>query len=159
MSVVNDSKPRFDVTLLPRNMREKILPSEERSHDGSQCWDWLGARNSKGYGSVTNGRGGSMLAHRAAYELIVGAIPEGLTVDHLCFNKPCVNTDHMEPVTAEENSRRAAARITHCKSGHPLSGANMRIKRRRDGSSQRECITCARGYSRAHRLRQKLLMA
>lgn len=135
---------QFDVTALPPNMREKVMVNFDRPEtNGSQCWDWLGAQNSKGYGSMTNGRGGSMLTHRKAYEQLVGAIPRGLTIDHLCFNKICVNTDHMEVVTNAENNRRKNARQTHCKQGHELSGANVRIANRKDWP-QRVCVTCQR---------------
>lgn len=71
-----------------------------------ECWVWNGARNRKGYGSVSNGKNGSSLAHRKAYELAIGPIPEGLTIDHLCENKACVRPAHLEPVTRSENSAR-----------------------------------------------------
>lgn len=145
----------FDVTLLPLNMRTKILPSEVHSFNGTQCWDWVGAVNSKGYGSVTNGRGSSVLTHRRAYELLVGDIPAGLTIDHLCLNKVCVNTDHMEVVTRAENNRRAAAMITHCSKGHPLSGDNIYIRHRKQGWTQRVCKTCKNIYLRGWRQKQR----
>lgn len=88
-------------TMLPGRMAAKV-----KVHPISECWTWTGARNPKGYGSVANGRGGSMLAHRKAYEHIVGPIPDGLTIDHLCLNKACVNPAHMEPVTRGENNSR-----------------------------------------------------
>ena len=155
MSSTQDTKPSFDVTLLPLNMREKIFPSEERSFNGTQCWEWIACLNSRGYGLTAGGKKGkSILTHRKAWEVIVGEIPVGLTIDHLCFNKICVNTDHLEVVTGEENTRRAAARITHCRHGHPLSGENLRIKRRRNGRSQRECKTCKAAYQRSYRARR-----
>jgi len=67
------------------------------------CLVWRGGVQSKGYGATTNGRGGTMLAHRAAWEQEHGPIADGLTVDHLCGNKLCVNTEHMELVTPGEN--------------------------------------------------------
>lgn len=136
MSTVNNTRPRFDINLLPRNMREKVLPGT------NGCWDWLGALNSSGYGSMTNGRGSSKLTHRAAYELLVGTIPRPLTIDHLCFNKVCVNTDHMEVVTRSENSKRKLSAQTHCKSGHPLSGENLYLRPRKNGLVYRVCRTC-----------------
>ena len=93
----------FSVSSLPANMQAKVIV-----HPISDCWRWTGARNPKGYGSVANGEGGSKLAHRASYELLVGPIPEGLTIDHLCLNTSCVNPEHMEPVTRSENSARKA---------------------------------------------------
>lgn len=139
---------RFDVTKLPANMREKIMVStDQKLTNGSVCWEWTGALNSKGYGSMTNGRRGSQLTHRYAYELLVGSIPRGLQIDHLCRNKSCLNTDHLEPVTNAENARRAAAVQTHCAQGHPLSGDNLRMKPRRGGRAQRSCITCQRRWT------------
>lgn len=69
----------------------------------SGCWNWQAAKN-QGYGTFRGQR-----AHRWAYEKLVGPIPEGLTIDHLCRNRGCVNPSHMEPVTASENARRATA--------------------------------------------------
>lgn len=103
-------------TMLPGRMSAKV-----KVHPISECWTWTGARNPKGYGSVADGRGGSMLAHRKAYEHLVGPIPEGLTIDHLCLNKSCVNPAHMEPVTrAENNSRQGWAHVRHWVAPEPV---------------------------------------
>jgi hypothetical protein len=126
----------------------------DRTVAAGACLIWQGAVQSRGYGSVTNGMGGTALVHRLAYEQAVGPIPFGLTIDHLCRNKLCVNPDHLEPVTNAENLRRAAAAKTHCKQGHPLSGDNLRIAVRSRGV-QRECIECARAVMRGVRLRAK----
>ncbi len=75
---------------------------------GDGCWDWQGLRV-RGYGVMhctVNSRKTTIRAHRYAYELIVGPIPEGLTIDHLCRNPACVNPAHLEPVTIAENLRR-----------------------------------------------------
>lgn len=93
------------------------------------CWEWPGRLSPKGYGKVggrtaraPNGDLLSTLAHKRAYQLLVGPVPEGLELDHLCRNKPCFNPGHLEPVTTRENCRRAfavrAPRIV-CKHGHP----------------------------------------
>lgn len=133
---------------LPANMLSKIDFTDS-------CWNWTGAVQSRGYGSVTNGKGGTMQAHRRAYMELVGPIPTGLTIDHLCRNKRCVNPDHLEPVTGAENTRRAFALQTHCKHGHPLSGENLRLETRDSGNTYRICITCSRAHKRramaAHR--------
>lgn len=73
------------------------------------CWEWTVSTGSHGYGQfAVGGLGGTMvLAHRYAFELLVGPIPEGLTLDHLCRNKICVNPDHLEPVTLVLNGQRA----------------------------------------------------
>ncbi len=80
------------------------------------CCEWIGAKNADGYGVF-----GGSLAHRYSYETFVGPIPEGLTLDHLCSNPPCINPHHLEPVTNEENVRRAWAAGFYC---------NMWAKRR-----------------------------
>ena len=74
-------------------------------------WLWTTARESEGYG-VLNVDGRLTLAHRFAYELFHGPIPQGLEIDHLCMVKHCVNPDHLEPVTHRENMRRWRASRT-----------------------------------------------
>ena len=73
-----------------------------------ECWIWT-ASTVRGYGTVRLD-GKRRRAHRVSYEMAKGPIPEGLDVDHLCFNPPCVNPDHLEAVTREENLRRRRAR-------------------------------------------------
>lgn len=71
------------------------------------CWEWIGTRYGNGYGQAAIGDGGRInQAHRVVYEALVGPIPEGLELDHLCRNPSCVNPDHLEPVTHAENMRR-----------------------------------------------------
>jgi hypothetical protein len=77
-----------------------------RSLLGDDCWEFQGAIDTYGYGVVQLRQKKTGKAHRAVYEAMVGPIPEGLTIDHLCRTTSCVNPDLMEPVTAEENSRR-----------------------------------------------------
>lgn len=103
----------------------KRVPAEVRFWQkvvkGPDCWEWTGFVT-RGYGYL--GKGGSSdsgtgthLVHRFSYELHVGPIPEGLTIDHLCANTRCVNPAHLEPVTLAENTRRAAARRRARKAG------------------------------------------
>jgi hypothetical protein len=78
----------------------------------SACWIWQRARSGD-YGCIWRNVAGQRrptLAHRLSYEHHVGPIEEGLTIDHLCETKLCVNPDHLEPVSSGENSRRAARR-------------------------------------------------
>jgi hypothetical protein len=70
------------------------------------CLIWLGP-STNGYGRVTGGSRKGQRAHRAAWEIANGPIPEGMTIDHLCRVRLCLNPDHMELVTREENARRA----------------------------------------------------
>lgn len=76
--------------------------------DADGCWPWDSPNPSHGYGQMRVGAR-RIMAHRAAYELLVGPIPDGLELDHLCRNRACVNPTHLEPVTCSENLRRAAA--------------------------------------------------
>lgn len=76
------------------------------------CWTWLGAKTGAGYGAIGAGRrtGGTVYVHRATYLLLVGPIPTGLELDHLCRNRACCNPDHLEPVTRQTNVDRGARR-------------------------------------------------
>lgn len=111
------------------------------------CWLWTGTVYKTGYGGLATRLrltpGGSRLAHRAAYQLLVGPIPEGLHLDHLCRVRRCVNPAHLEPVTPKENARRGlrGALKTHCPHGHPLTAENMTV-RSLDGA--RVCHPCVR---------------
>lgn len=73
------------------------------------CWLWLGSLNNAGYGKLTVRRV-NLYAHRFAHECLVGPVPEGLELDHLCRVRRCVNPDHLEPVTRSENVRRGDSR-------------------------------------------------
>jgi hypothetical protein len=114
------------------------------------CWNWHSV-GSDGYGRIgVNYK--RKLAHRVAYEDFVGAIPDGLQLDHLCFNHRCVNPAHLEPVTGEENRRRAGqaglmdhkSHHTHCKYGHEYTDENTRWT----PQGHRDCRTCGRDKMR-----------
>jgi hypothetical protein len=74
---------------------------------GTPCWIWQRAVQVGGYG-LAYSAGRQRLAHRAYYELHVGPIPDGLTLDHLCRQRNCVNPAHLEPVSQTENTRRGS---------------------------------------------------
>lgn len=134
-------------------LSEKILYSEG-------CWEWNGWHNTKGYACMAvnlhDGCGQKKkFAHRVVYELLIGPIPEGKQLDHLCRNRGCVNPWHLEPVTCKENLMRgethAARNVakTHCPHDHEYTPENT-IIRKSDGSRKcRECnkIAC-RAYER-----------
>lgn len=91
---------------LPAVVPPKLAPRIIVSATG--CWEWQGELNRNGYGRVwVNGR--RLMAHRVAYQLLVGEIPEGLVLDHLCKVRRCCNPDHLEPVTVRENTLRGDA--------------------------------------------------
>ena len=122
--------------------------------DPSTCWPFPSLRPD-GYGAVRM-RGRMMMAHRAMYELLVGPIPEGLTIDHLCRNRGCVNPAHLEPVTRGENVLRgetlaaANAAKTHCHRGHRFDKTNTILTP--DGG--RACRECGRTASREYQRRK-----
>lgn len=114
--------------------------------DASGCWNWTGQKSPKGY-AVTHFKGISTTrAHRVFYMLLVGEVPKGFELDHLCRNRSCVNPDHLEVVTTKVNVLRGIgptainARKTHCIRGHPLSGDNLYTRR----SGKRQCRICIR---------------
>lgn len=135
-----------------------------------ECWPWIAGCLTVGYGSFRY-QNKHHLAHRFAYELLVGPIPAGLTLDHLCHawdascvrgngcrHRRCVNPEHLEAVSREENIRRAGragqaaihAAQTHCHKGHSLQGENLK-RGGRPGS--RTCRQCAIERTRAWRRR------
>jgi len=124
------------------------------TYRGDGCIIWGGATGGGGYGLFTF-EGRLQLAHRVAWMLEKGPIPVGLTLDHLCKTRLCVNTEHLEPVTALENIRRAnvGRRLTRCRKGlHEMSGANIYIWK-----NQRMCRSCFleanRRYGKTYRER------
>jgi hypothetical protein len=110
--------------------------------DPADCWEWTGTRTPDGYGQIRRIHNGSTMgAHRAVYEDRIGPIPDGLHLDHLCRNPPCVNPAHLEPVTNRENGRRGlAAPRSHCPGGHSYAEHGYQ-KTARGGRSCRKCDT------------------
>ncbi len=128
---------------------ESFWARVDRSAGASGCWPWTGRLSKAGYGAI-DWVGHSVVAHRVAYELTVGPVPEGLDLDHLCRNRACANPAHLEPVTSRENTLRSPialpainARMVTCKEGHPL----VRLPNGR----QRWCPICKKNYRRPPR--------
>lgn len=115
------------------------------------CWQWGGTVN-QGYGVFKIARK-MHRAHRLAYEWQVGPIPDGLVIDHMCRNTLCVNPEHLEAVTPEENTRRGLLighfnAPTTCKRGHDWTAHPPYIGRLPNGQPRRTCRLCERDRQR-----------
>jgi hypothetical protein len=143
---------------------DKAGPVPEYRPELGPCWIWTGGLTGAGYGGFAceprkaDGRLSFVCAHRYAYEQVVGPIPDGMFLDHLCRVTQCVNPGHLEPVTMAENFRRGAPSVsainrekTHCIHGHPLSGDNLWIYAK---TGQRHCRTCMRQRTREWKARR-----
>lgn len=129
---------RDEVTTYPGMKPVKAARFWALVERGTDCWLWQGSRDpDEQYGRFT-GEG----AHRIAYRLTKGRIPDGFEVDHLCFVPLCVNPDHLEAVTREENQRRRRAHTTACRRGHPHTPENTYYRHPDHG--QRQCRVCIR---------------
>lgn len=127
------------------------LPFEERlaRHlEVGDCWEWMGALT-KGYGSIRlSNPNRHCLVHRWVWEQLVGAIPEGLELDHLCRNRRCCNPDHLEPVTQKTNQERGAMNWTT----GPCIRSHLPSERRRSKGGQTYCKACRAEYRARRRL-------
>lgn len=122
---------------LAERLRAKVEVDPETG-----CHNWTDKLSANGYGSLSVGgqKGKDFRAHRLAYEEARGPIPAGLTIDHLCRNKRCCNPDHMEAVTAAENTRRGSrCRDTSCcPKGHFWTRETTYYH----GDGKRRCLPC-----------------
>ena len=129
-------------------------PAEERffakvDAEGD-CWVWTAFINECGYGQFGDGE----TAHLWLWRHLVGPVPAGLELDHLCRNRVCVNPDHLQPVPKRVNWLRGFnpmaknARKTHCPRGHAYDGANVLIYTRPSGQTSRYCRACAKERKR-----------
>jgi hypothetical protein len=138
----------FEVRSMDDLAIKRFWSKVNKEADGG-CWEWTGALTSAKYGNVGY-QGKNFSAHRISYTLVIGVIPEGLVLDHLCMNRKCVNPSHLEAVTHRENILRAVTK-THCPHGHLYDEDNTYYPSR--GSSQ--CRTCNRERGRINRARKK----
>ena len=140
------------------------VPTDPYRWDASmgECWEWTAARRGmKGTPAYEYGafrmNGKQMYAHRAGYEIFIGPIAEGLTLDHLCRNSLCVNPAHMEPCAIRENQLRREQMRTHCKNGHEMTESNTKII---EGQPHRRyCRQCIREASRRHAQKKRAKIA
>jgi len=108
----------------------------------------MGGNENSRYSSFPGGVGvGTVYGHRWSYEHFVGPIPDGLELDHLCEIKLCVNPEHLQPVTFEENMRRAGyfkKSDSACRHGHPYTPENIYWSTHKSGKKYRTCKECSK---------------
>lgn len=146
-------------TKLTRNPQDMDAPEVVRffsyvSKDSKRgCWLWTGAKGS-GYDTYGrfNIRGRVHRSHRLAYRLLVGDVPNGYELRHVCDVPACVNPAHLVPSTHAENMADMKAKgrggsrtrgVTHCPKGHPYSGSNLY-----EHKGHRQCRECKRAHWR-----------
>jgi hypothetical protein len=137
--------------MLPVRIEQKI----RKEPDG--CWVWTACIGSTGgYGIVwLNGK--NAYAHKVIYEMLIGKVPEGKQLDHLCRVRNCVNPAHLEVVSCRENLLRGDTFVaknkakTHCKRGHRFTEHNTKYTKQ----GWRYCRACDNEQSRAYTRRQK----
>ncbi len=134
-----------------QSLEDRLFP---RIDAEGPCWLWTGATARNGYGVIQRGgRDGTAVVHRVVWELLVGLIPPGLELDHLCRVRACCNPDHLEPVTRAVNVARGAQRAgapRGFRCGHPDTPENTAT-----GGHNRTCRACKNDANRRYRASQK----
>jgi hypothetical protein len=132
---------------------EYRLWSRVIDNETTGCWRWTGSTDPNGYGAIY-WQGRTWKVHRVAWTLCRGAIPDGLTVDHLCRNPSCVNPAHFELVPLSVNQARQinnSSKKTHCPQGHPYDTENTQFS----AQGKRLCLTCRRAQSKARNRKRR----
>jgi len=148
----HDTEPLEDSMRTQLTLEERFWPKVDKNGpipparaDLGPCWLWTASLTSNGYGQIGGGSGAAhynKIAHRLSYAWLVGPVPNGLELDHLCRVRHCVNPSHLEPVPHVVNARRGEAgkyltTKTHCPRGHEYAPSNVVISN--GGRACREC--------------------
>lgn len=148
------------VTLTPARLRAFMRDVQKPAGEFG-CWLWTGSVNTSGYpiGGGERGQRG-VPVYRIAYEWMVGLVPVGMEIDHLCRTRRCVNPHHLEPVTRAENMRRARvfgpwSMRQYCRNGHDVSCERGYDYTRKSGRVDRICRDCAASRERRKRTREQ----
>lgn len=119
----------------------------------NECWHWQAGTNKRGYG-VFRIKDKYCYAHRVAYTIARGPIPDGMTIDHGCRVHGCVNPAHLTPMTGAENSTLGNLLVETCRKGHPRTPENLYYTTvRRNGRTYvtRICKPCAAEWHKKNR--------
>ena len=106
---------------------------------------YAGYKNGEGYGQKTirlDGKQHNFKVHRLMYESILGVIPDGLVLDHLCKTTSCINPEHLEPVSVKENVRRGKLVTKYCSKGHEYTPDSTHYTPHKNGYMTKKCREC-----------------
>jgi len=150
MKIIRESRAHLKQSAADRfeAHTDKSGPIPEGRPALGRCWEWTAGRFRSGYGAFHPKHGETVIAHRYAYESLMGSIPRDLVVDHLCRNRGCVNPEHLELVTNQENLRRGSGyRLRNgmtdkCINGHLYTPANTYTNR--NNPTDIRCRECSR---------------
>jgi HNH endonuclease len=150
--------------------RAHVVERWLEDQSGDDCWRWPHGLNKDGYGITCRTGEGQQLVHRVVWKLLVGEIPDDMTLDHMCHNRDdncyagrgclhrrCANPAHLLIAEGVDNTLRGKnlfavnARKTHCDSGHKFTAANTYI---RPDSGDRGCRTCRNAATRRYKARK-----
>lgn len=131
-----------------RHIKERFIKKTFPKING--CVLWVGSKSGSGYGQMQFGKRKEM-AHRISYQLFVGPIPKGMSIDHICQVKLCVNYLHLQPMLLRDNILLGSkAQNTNCPHGHPFEGRNLIWNK-----TSRMCRICKQEKDRASYQRRR----